>query len=83
MVAQNEICTAGTIYYSADMLNDLQVSDQLALAFFATARCASFKQAARDLNVGITPRCGWISMQSAPCKCFLRRNGVGVNGRPA
>ena len=51
MVTQNETYTGSSIPCSLDILDDLPITDQLALEFFATARCASFKQAARGLNV--------------------------------
>lgn len=53
MVTQNETYTSGSVSYSPDILDDLPIDDQLALEFFATARCASFKQAARGLNVPV------------------------------
>ncbi|MDU9402594.1 LysR family transcriptional regulator [Pseudomonas sp. zfem004] len=53
MVTQNETHTGGAAPYSPDILDDLPIDDQLALEFFATARCASFKQAARGLNVPV------------------------------
>ena len=53
MVTQNETYTSGSVPYSPDILDDLPIDDQLALEFFATARCASFKQAARGLNVPV------------------------------
>lgn len=51
MVTQNETYTGSSIPCSLGILDDLPITDQLALEFFATARCASFKQAARGLNV--------------------------------
>ncbi|MFY1028795.1 LysR substrate-binding domain-containing protein [Pseudomonas asiatica] len=53
MVTHNETHTSGTVPYSPDILDDLPIDEQLALEFFATARCASFKQAARGLNVPV------------------------------
>lgn len=53
MVTQNETYTSGSVPYSPDILDDLPIDDQLALEFFATARCANFKQAARGLNVPV------------------------------
>lgn len=53
MVTQNETYTSSVVSYSPDILDDLPIDDQLAVEFFATARCASFKQAARGLNVPV------------------------------
>lgn len=53
MVTQNETFTSSVVPYSPDILDDLPIDDQLAVEFFATARCASFKQAARGLNVPV------------------------------
>ena len=53
MVTQNETYTSTVVPYSPDILDDLPIDDQLAVEFFATARCASFKQAARGLNVPV------------------------------
>ncbi|MDT3713695.1 LysR family transcriptional regulator [Pseudomonas soli] len=52
-VTQNETLPDVGISYSPDILDDLPIDDQLALEFFATARCASFKQAPRALNVPV------------------------------
>ena len=42
MVTQNETYTSTVVPYSPDILDDLPIDDQLAVEFFATARCASF-----------------------------------------
>jgi hypothetical protein len=73
MVTQNETYKGGAVPYSPDILDDLPIDDQLAVEFFATARCASFKQAARGLNVPVVGlRNAWRNWKSTwvlPCLC--------------
>lgn len=69
MVTQNETFTSSVVPYSPDILDDLPIDDQLAVEFFATARCASFKQAARGLNVPVVA--GVMSLKAA-LACGLR-----------
>ena len=53
MATQHETFPNGGVPYSSNILDDLPVDDQLAVEFFATVRCASFKQAARGLNIPV------------------------------
>ncbi len=67
MVTQNETYTSTVVPYSPDILDDLPIDDQLAVEFFATARCETGCPRAQCASgrpaetLGETGRAHWCS----------------------